>query len=212
MKKNILLMEDDEDLGETIQELLESENYKVTLVKNGLEASEITYVQKFDIYVFDINVPLFDGISLLDSLRSAEDKTPAIFISAMVDLDTIKKAFKIGADDYIKKPFFPEELLIRINAKMSIENQIIYYKNISYNPDTKDLFIDNTPFRLSKMQFILFEIFIKSIDKPITKENIMELSGVVSESALRVAINKLKKTLSLDIENIHGLGYILEKS
>jgi len=212
MKKNILLMEDDEDLGETIQELLESENYKVTLVKNGLEASEITYVQKFDIYVFDINVPLFDGISLLDSLRSAEDKTPAIFISAMVDLDTIKKAFKIGADDYIKKPFFPEELLIRINAKMSIENQIIYYKNISYNPDTKALFIDNTPFRLSKMQFILFEIFIKSIDKPITKENIMELSGVVSESALRVAINKLKKTLSLDIENIHGLGYILEKS
>ena len=204
-------MEDDEDLGETLEELLSGENYCVTWVKNGEEASEVTFETTFDLYVFDINVPIFDGISLLASLRDADDTTPAIFISALIDLETMTKAFKIGASDYLKKPFFPEELLLRIDAKFLVQKEeVLHYKTLSFYPSTDKLVKDNKTLYLSVMQMLLFKLFIENFDKIITKESILELSGIVSESALRVAINKLKKTTSLEIKNIHGLGYMLE--
>ena len=114
MKKRILLLEDDYELGETLKELLESHDYEVDLVENGDDAVDASYDNSYDLYVFDINVPDINGLDLLKSLREADDKTPAIFISALVDLNSITKGFEVGADDYIKKPFFPEELLIRL--------------------------------------------------------------------------------------------------
>jgi len=79
----ILLLEDEEDLGETLQEMLEDEGYSVQWVKDGAEAADVSFEQKFDLYVFDINVPELNGLELLESLRHAEDTTPAIFISVM---------------------------------------------------------------------------------------------------------------------------------
>ncbi len=108
MNSKILLLEDDVLLAETIQELLESQDYSITLVTTGNEAVDITYDNSFDLYIFDINVPDINGLDLLESLRAADDTTPAIFISALVDINSISKAFEIGADDYIKKPFFPD--------------------------------------------------------------------------------------------------------
>ncbi len=125
MAKNILLLEDDNLLAETIQELLQSEGYEVTLVRDGGAAADASYEGSFDLYIFDINVPEINGLELLESLRGADDKTPAIFISALVDLNSISKGFEVGADDYIKKPFFPEELLIRVNAKLAQQSSMI---------------------------------------------------------------------------------------
>src|SRR3990167_6939665 len=110
MKKRILLLEDDLVLGQTLVELLVSEGYSVTLAKGGDEAVDATYENRFDLYIFDINVPDINGLELLKSLRDADDKTPTVFISALVDLGSISKAFEVGAEDYIKKPFFPQEL------------------------------------------------------------------------------------------------------
>ena len=210
IKRKILLMEDDIDLGETIKELLETKNYKVSLVTNGIEASEISYREKFDIYVFDINVPEFNGLELLKALRHANDTTATIFISAMVDINTITKAFEIGADDYIKKPFFPEELLVRIEAKFNKQEQPIYYNDLVFIPKREELFKDGKELYLSRMQMLLFKIFIYNINKKITKEDIMDTIGIRSDSALRVAITKLKKSTNLSIHNIHGVGYKLE--
>ncbi|HHS93113.1 MAG TPA: response regulator, partial [Campylobacterales bacterium] len=89
---SILLMEDEEDLGETLQEVLEDEGYSVHWVKDGAEASNLSFKQTFDLYVFDINVPELNGLELLESLRHAEDITPTIFISAMIDMETMRKA------------------------------------------------------------------------------------------------------------------------
>jgi len=111
MKKKILLLEDDILLAQTLEELLEFEGFEVTLVGRGNDAIDVTYENSFDLYVFDINVPDINGLELLQSLRDASDTTPTIFISALVDLNSISKAFSIGADDYIKKPFFPEVLV-----------------------------------------------------------------------------------------------------
>ena len=207
----ILLLEDDMDLGETIEEMLEVEGYSVSWVKDGLEASEITYSEKFDLYIFDINVPEFNGLELLEALRGADDNTHTIFISALIDLDTISHAFNIGAEDYIKKPFFPEELLIRIKAKFNYKNRAILYKNIEYFPDKGEIYKDKELIRLSKMQRELFDFFIKNMDKIVTKDNILDATSIKNISALRVALTKLKQITNFDIKNIHGVGYILEK-
>ena len=206
----ILLMEDDIDLGETLKDILELNSYDVTLVSDGVEAPEFTYHNSYDIYVFDINVPQFNGLELLDSLRNSMDKTPTLFISAFIDLNTISKAFKVGADDYIKKPFFPEELLLRIELKLDKKDDCIIYDRVKYYPKEDILFLDLKEIYLSKMQMELFKVFINNLNKKVLKEDIMDRASINSPSALRVAINKLKNTTGLNIKNLHGIGYILE--
>ncbi len=208
----ILLLEDDLDLGETILDILEDEGYSVTWVKDGIDASDSSYQESFDLYIFDINVPNFNGLELLEALRDAEDSTPAIFISALVDLESISEAFRIGAEDYIKKPFFPEELLIRIRAKFSNSNKKIIYRDIIYYPKNREIYRGKDRVNLSKMQTELFDFFIKNIDRVVTKERILETISIKNISALRVAITKLKQLTGLKIKNIHGVGYRLEKS
>jgi len=210
MNKKILLLEDDTLLAETLHELLESEGYDVTLVSSGNEAADRTYDTVFDLYIFDINVPDMNGLELLESLRDADDKTPTIFISALVDLNSISKAFKIGADDYIKKPFFPEELLIRVNAKLLSESSNIIYNNLEYNPQTKTLKKDSKVVPLGEVQERLFDLFVHNIGKVLDKEILMECLEKPSPTALRVAITKLKQNTGLDIKNLRGIGYVIE--
>lgn len=212
MQKHILLLEDDVALAETLQELLEESGYRVDMVHNGNDAIDASYDNRYDLYVFDINVPDMNGLELLESLRSADDTTPAIFISALVDLNSISKAFSIGADDYLKKPFFPEELLIRVNAKLSQKNQDIIYKNLRYSVEKKELYKDEEILSLGAVQECLCDLFMQNIGNVLDKSILMECLINPSDSALRVALNKFKHLTGLNIKNIRGIGYILEKS
>ena len=210
MANKILLLEDDRLLAQTLQELLQSEGYDVTLVLDGGAAAEASFEEVFDLYIFDINVPEINGLELLESLRSADDKTPAIFISALVDLNSISKGFEVGADDYIKKPFFPEELLIRVNAKLAQSSSTLKYGDLEYDPQTKMLRKDGSVLALGEVQERLFELFINNIDQVMDKEILMECLEKPSPTALRVALTKLKQTIGLNIKNLRGVGYILE--
>ncbi|QFR50179.1 response regulator transcription factor [Sulfurimonas lithotrophica] len=210
MNKKILLLEDDSLLADTLKELLQSETYNVTLVKTGNEAIDKTYDEKFDLYVFDINVPDISGLEILESLRDANDKTPTIFISALVDINSISKAFKVGAEDYIKKPFFPEELLIRIDAKLLPKQTNIVYKNIEFNPSEKILKIDGHIKSIGEVQERLLEMFLTNQNQILDKDILLECLDKPSPTALRVAITKLKQTTGLNIINVRGIGYSLE--
>ncbi|MGB6020515.1 MAG: response regulator transcription factor [Sulfurimonadaceae bacterium] len=211
MVKNILLLEDDNLLAETLQELLISEGYDVTLVLDGGAAADASYEGRFDLYIFDINVPEINGLELLESLRSAEDKTPAIFISALVDLNSITKGFEVGAADYIKKPFFPEELLIRVNAKLAQQApSVISYGDLEFDPQKKLLRKNASVLALGEVQERLFELFINNIDQVMDKDILLDCLEKPSPAALRVALTKLKQTTGLNIQNLRGVGYILE--
>lgn len=210
MSKKILLLEDDILLAQTLQELLELEGYNVTLVTSGNSAIDETYENSFDLYVFDINVPDVSGLELLKCLRDADDKTQTIFISALVDLESISKAFEIGAEDYIKKPFFPQELLIRVNAKLASKSSKVTYNSLEYIPQSKLLKKDGHVLALGKTQEKLFDIFIQNIGQVLDKDILMECLEKPSPTGLRVAITKLKQTTGLDIKNLRGIGYILE--
>jgi len=212
MQKKILLLEDDYELAQTLKEILEAAKYSVDMVHTGNDAIEASYKNSYDLYVFDINVPDLTGIELLQSLREADDTTATIFISALVDLNTIAKGFEVGAEDYIKKPFFPQELLIRVKAKLSQANKSIEYKNLRYNPDKKELFLDGNIVALGEVQECLCNIFFTNIGNVLDKSILMDCLVQPSDTALRVAINKLKQSTNLPIKNVRGVGYILEKS
>lgn len=212
MNKKILLLEDDLLLAQTLEELLLCEGYIVTLTSCGNDAIDATYESQFDLYIFDINLPDISGLKLLESLRDANDTTPTIFISALVDLESISKAFKIGADDYIKKPFFPEELLIRINAKFATQNSVVKYGSLEYNLKTKIVKLNNNTVGLGEVQLQLLDMFLNNQGKILDKDILLECLEKPSPTALRVAITKLKQTTGLNINNIRGVGYVLEQS
>lgn len=206
----ILLLEEDMMLGDTIRELLEQNGYLVDLANDGEVAVELAFDIEYDMYIFDINVPLMDGFELLSSLRHAEDTTPTLFISAMTDIQTMTKGFTLGAEDFIKKPFFPEELLLRVNAKMAkLQNEIIC-KELRYNPQTQELFKNNSPLFLSPMLTSMLHLFLTHQGQLVLKEQLLDCMEHPNSSALRVALTKLKQQTGLGINNIRGVGYSLE--
>jgi len=208
----ILFLEDDSILGETIYEMLTEAGYKTTWVIDGDEASEAAYNEDYDLYIFDINVPKIDGFDLVEYLRGAEDKTPVIFISAMSDIAAISKGFSVGAEDYIKKPFYPQELLLRIEARFLHQDKVLEFKNITYSFLENEVKIEGKVLSLGDVQGAFLRLFISNIGRTISKESLFDLMEHPSHSALRVAINKLKQTTGWEIQNIRGVGYRLEKS
>jgi DNA-binding response OmpR family regulator len=205
----ILLLEDDPSLAKSLIKFLSKNGYKIDWAKDGEEASSLSYDENYLLYLFDINVPQYNGDDLLADLRQAEDFTPCILISALVDIESVTKGFRSGADDYIKKPFEPQELLIRIEAKTNQLTNSIRYKDYELVIDEDKILYQNSEIFLSyTLKYILISL-IKNYPNPSTKEELMEYLEAQNDLALRVNITKLKKKLNIDIQNIRGIGYKL---
>ena len=131
----LLLLEDDHILSETLELFLTKEGYDVDTALSIEEAESLTFDNTYDLYLLDINLPQGNGIDLLKSLRYAEDRTPTIFITALTDMNSMSEGFKLGAIDYIKKPFDPQELLIRIAAKFATTT--LTYQHLVFDPDSQ---------------------------------------------------------------------------
>ncbi len=207
----ILLLEDDEILSQTLNELLEMQGYEVLLAKDGNIALDLSFEQKFDLYLLDVNVPFLNGFDFLKELRDSGDKTPAFFITALRDIDSLSHGFQVGADDYIKKPFEFDELLVRINAKLKLNANVIKYKNIEYNIKSEELKQDDKVINIPHVDKDIFLLFLKNIGNIVDKSLIFDLMEKSSGVGLRVHIAKIKKLLQVDITNIRGQGYRLEK-
>ena len=204
----ILLLEDDFNLADAIKEILEIEGYDVDVANNAEEAYELTYNNKYDLYIFDINLPDENGFEVLKNLKNADDNTPTIYISAMTDLSTMSKAFKIGAQDYIKKPFEVEELLLRIQAKYNQLNETIQIGKFTYNPQTKELRENDKILSIGGVLKSILDLLIQHKNNITPKSELLDIVDY-NDASLRVHINKLKK-LGFDIKNIRGEGYVLE--
>ncbi|WP_297443111.1 response regulator transcription factor [Sulfurimonas sp.] len=211
----ILLLEDDPILSETLIELLASEGFEVFHVSDGEAALDATFLHHFNLLLLDVNVPFLNGFEFLKSLRQSGDKTPAIFITSLSDVASLANGFDVGADDYIKKPFDFDELLIRIHAliKKSFNSYIdeICVDTFKFSIDKNELYQNGTFIALSPYELQLTNILFKNLDKTVPKEELLnELSqgSEMSEGALRVHINKLRK-IGLPITTIKGIGYRL---
>jgi DNA-binding response OmpR family regulator len=211
----ILLLEDDTILAETLIELFESENYEITHANNGEDVLELTYKEHFDIYIFDVNVPLLDGFELLKQLRGANDRTPTIFLTALNDLKSFTKGFDVGADDYVKKPFDFDELIVRIHSLLKKQyNDDIYLQDFRFNLEKNELYYKDNFIALSAYELKLTHLFFKNIDHTLSKEYLIDELSYNKESSdgsLRVYINKLRKH-NLPLQTIKGVGYRLSSS
>jgi len=202
--------------AESIIDLLEDEEYEITHVPNGQSALDTSYENRYDLYLLDINVPLINGIELLQSLRDADDTTPAIFLTSHKDEDSLKQGFLSGADDYITKPFNNVELLLRIQAllKRSKKLEKKCVSNFCYDTSKKLIYYKEVQLELSKREYDLLLLFLQHIDAPVPKEMIFDhlwgANSGGSDGALRVYINRLKHLLpDEEIQNIRGIGYKL---
>ena len=203
----ILLLEDDPNLAKSLVKYLKRYKYEVDWAKQGEEAIDLSYDNKYDLYLFDINVPLVNGIDVLSGLRQAEDRTPAIIISAQIDIDSMSKGFAAGADDYVKKPFNPEELLLRIKAKTMQLKESIAVHGYSVDMSNDEVYCNNVLYGMGEVQKSIFMELLKAYPNPVKKELLMESLVTQNDGALRVNIVKLKKETGLEIQAVRGVGY-----
>jgi len=206
----ILLLEDDKNLHESLKAYLLMEGFKVESAFSSDDVYELTYKNSYDLYIFDVNVPGDDGFKILDSLKKADDKTPTIYTTALTDISSVGEGFKSGADDYIKKPFDPEELVIRIKSRY-LSSSKLHYKNLIYDTYTKELKLDEQSIVLTEVLSNIFHELILQKNKIVPTQRLYDLLEQATPNALRVNLSKLKTKLNLDIKNVRNVGYILEE-
>jgi len=216
----ILLLEDDYILSDLMSEYLRELGYKVTLSFDGEDALKKIDEENFDLFVFDINVPLTTGIEVLKAAREYHKNTPTILITAYQDIDHLKNGFIAGCDDYIKKPFELEELSQRIEnikRKFNIESnkKIVIDKDISFDYSKHIVEKDGQSHKLSQKECDILNYFINNRDRTISNDelmqNIWEYDDLPSNSTLRVYIKNLRIILGAErILTIRGIGYSFE--
>jgi DNA-binding response OmpR family regulator len=206
----ILLLEDDKILCESLKEFLELEGHEVDVAHRGTEVFDLTFSHAYDLYILDINVPDTDGFEVLSALKEAGDETPAIYITALTDIHSVSKGFHIGAEDYIKKPFDPEELVIRIKSKYERNETAISLGDVTYDPQNRVVKKKGQVIGLGEVQQNIFHTLIMERNRIVDSYTLMDLLEQPSANALRVNLVKLKNKLGIEIKNIRGQGYMIE--
>jgi DNA-binding response OmpR family regulator len=218
MSIKLLLLEDDPLLGESIQDFLDEEGFSVHWCRNGQEALNATFTTRFDCYLLDINVPLIDGLALLKELRNADDETPAIYLTSHKESAVLHQAYQNGADDYLKKPFDTDELLLRIHALLRRSGGSLLTRHcvgeLCLDTHHKMVFLEGREILLSPKEYQLIALLIQHTGEVVTKEMIMDTiwspAESISEGAIRVYIARLKQEIGSErIINVRGIGYRL---
>lgn len=218
----ILYTEDDETLGFLTKDNLEQNNYDVTHCCNGKLGLEAFNKGNFDICILDIMMPKIDGFELATEIRKLNSDIPIIFLSAKTLKEDRIKGLRLGADDYLIKPFSIEELLLKIEIflKRSQKNDSIdksIYKIGKYHFDTKNfiLFNENEKIGLTQREAELLKLFLDNKNSVLKREQILtSLWGdddYFMGRSLDVFISRLRKILAneqgISIENLHGIGF-----
>jgi len=226
----ILLAEDDSNLGFVVQDNLKSIGYKVTLCSDGEMALKTFASEKFDLCILDVMMPKKDGFSVAQTIRDVNKEIPIVFLTAKtMQIDKVK-GFTLGADDYITKPFDFEEFLLRIESILrrtkiltQQEKKIVEQYTIGkYNFDVKNqlLHFSKETKKLTKKETRILSFLCEHLNDIAPRElilkNIWGNDDYFSGRSMDVFISKLRKYLSQDqniqINNIHGVGFKLEIS
>lgn len=219
----ILLAEDEPSLGMIIQEGLEFKNFDVTLCENGEIAYQKFNESKPDLLILDVMMPVMDGITLLKKIRETDTVTPAIFLTAKSQTKDVVDGFLSGGNDYLKKPFSMEELIVRVNSlldriktkhnkeKLSLGKFIFNYKRQKII-DSDNIEIPLTS-RESELLYHLLERKNEVLDRSFILKKIWGQDDFFTARSMDVFISKLRKKLkkdsTLEIVNIRGVGYKL---
>ncbi|NOX16063.1 MAG: response regulator transcription factor [Epsilonproteobacteria bacterium] len=207
----ILLLEDNQTLNETIKLKLEIKGYSVSSYINGEEAFN-NIMNGFSCFVLDINTPIVDGIKILRKIREFYENVPVIIISSIDELDTIKKSYKFGCNDYLKKPFYIDELEIKIEKLCKITKKKIFFDEDSFFDFDKNIIsVSKIKKTLTKKENLLMNLFLINKNELITYETIQNYvweGEYASFDAIRGVIKRLKNKLTKPYIKAHfSRGY-----
>jgi len=207
----ILLLEDNKTLNETIKLKFENNGHKVFAFIDGEEAHE-NITEGFSCFILDINVPNIDGIKILKKIREFYDEVPVIIISGTVELDIIKESYDFGCNDYLKKPFFIDELEIKVQKFCKIPKKEISFDDGAYfNFEQCSLIIDGEKINLTEKESLIMNLFLMNKNQIVTYENIQNYvweGNFSSLDAIRTLIKRLRKKLSNNyIKSSSNRGY-----
>ncbi len=213
----ILFLEDDPIISEIVLEFL-SESYEVRHCFSSQEALACAEEEAFSLYIFDINVPGISGIELLRSLRTFNDATPAIFITAYQELSYLRKGFDAGANDFIRKPFEVEELVVRIEnirRQFSMDEEIKIGENIYFNQTTHQIGTPKKKVSISMKESQILHYLVRNKNRVISTDellqNLWEYSEMPSHDTIRTYIKNLRQIVGKEhIVNIRAAGYRFE--
>ncbi|WP_309499000.1 response regulator transcription factor [Sulfurovum sp.] len=216
----VLLLEDELMLQSAIKEYLTDTGYAVTAFEDGKEAYANICNNSYDLFIFDINTPSMDGLSLLDTLQKEKIYVPTIFISAITEIEQISKAYELGCYDYLKKPFHLKELSLHIERLLRIadiraKSFIKISKMYGYDIENKCLLFDGAEQLLTNKQSQIIELFAVNINKVVDFEMLRYYAwddSPVDNAIMRAEIHRVRQVLKEDlIVTLKGVGYILIK-
>lgn len=214
----ILLLEDELMLNSAITEYLSNIGHIVDSFTDGQEVLD-NVNNTYDLLILDVNVPTVNGFDILDNLNKQNLFIPTIFITALIDIEDISKAYDLGCREYIKKPFHLEELGIKINQIIKKDQKTSSHmklsENYSYSKNDKVLYFNNEQQTLTKKQLEIIHILALNINMIVDFErfrvDVWDAEDI-DNPTIRAEISRLKKALKEDfIKNIRGLGYKIDR-
>lgn len=219
----LLIAEDELDLAEALTAFFEKNQFSVDAVNDGFAAYEYASSGAYDAVILDVMMPKLNGVEVLERLRREGVKTPIMLLTAKTQKDDRITGFNAGADDYLPKPFEPDELICRVRAMLrrseAYQPTVLTFGDLSLNTSTGVLACGDRSLRLSGREFQVMELFLRSPRVVLSADRIMErVWGWDSEAEINVVwvhISNLRKKLraigsGVSISANRGLGYILE--
>ena len=226
-KIKVLYVEDEPFLARVVKESLESRDFEVSLVSDGGRAMDVFESFRPDICVLDVMLPKKDGFTLAKEIRLQNPNTPIIFLTAKTQTEDLLQGFDSGGNDYLKKPFSMEELIVRIHNLLKLTTQNTLRKNTETNkekvclgkyifyPKRYELHFESEARKLSHRETLLLSLLTRDLEYPVLRQEILQAiwgdDSFYNSRNLDVYISKLRDYLSRDpeiqITTLKGVGY-----
>jgi DNA-binding response OmpR family regulator len=217
---NLLLVEDDEMLGDGIQTVLARRGLAIDWVRDGLSAMKSLKTTCYDVLLLDLNIPWLSGLEVLARLRAEGNQIPVLVLTARAEVVDRVQALDGGADDYVVKPFDIEELCARIRAlhrrHSGQDDEILRHGDLVLDPSAHTVTIHNNEVSLSVKEFDILQSLMENMGRVMSRQKLSEkvycLDDDVESNAIEVHIHHLRKKLGEHpIRTVRGVGYVIEK-
>ena len=224
MSYKILIVEDEPDIVRLIQNRLKSEKFDVTIAMDGKEALDYIISNHYDLVTLDIMLPHVDGLTLCENIRKRHKDSLILIISALDTMKQKEKAYLLGADDYIPKPFSPKLVALKIESLLKRRVEILnvllpFYANIQHDTQLKQFYIQEHPLLLTLSEYTIFKILFETPKKVFSKEELSQILynediGNIDKDGIGTHIYQVRKKIALIskdniIKTIRNVGYTL---
>ncbi|MCX6716102.1 MAG: response regulator transcription factor [Candidatus Taylorbacteria bacterium] len=219
----VLVVDDDASLAETIKGSLSAYSHTVDLSPDGADGSFLARSYDYDAVILDYSMPKKDGLSVCREIRAAGKTMPILFLSNTDDVETKISAFKVGADDYVTKPFSLEELRVRLDAVLrrtpNIKNSVLKIADLTLDQSMNAVSRGKKAVHLTRKEFHMLEYFMKNVGKVLSRAQIMEhvwtADGNPFSNTVEAHIRNLRMKINVDdspnlIANVPGRGYMID--